>query len=104
MDELDHYERDTLAYVLRTHDEPEERREIDRAKALISYALGAGMILAAAYFLRSFGLERWFWIGLAALGGGIVSHGAVHGPLRRQFEILQEFIDYERIRARLDGR
>ena len=101
MNELDRYERDTLEYLLRTHDELDQVRNGDRAKALLSYALGAALILAAAYFLRPIGGMRYLWIGAAALGGIIVAYGAVHEPLRRQYEILHDFIDFERVRNRL---
>ena len=102
MNELDPYERETLEYLLRTREDLTEVRRGDRAKALVSYTLGAALILTASYFLKSFGLARWVWIGAAAFGGVLIAYGAVHAPLLRQYEILHEYIDFDRVRARLD--
>lgn len=101
---LDKYERDVLEYLLKTRTDPKEVRQSGKARMLISYALGAAMILAASHFLESFGPNRWIWLGLAAFGGVIVSYGAMHEPTRRQYEVLQEFIDFDRVRAKLDCR
>ena len=102
MKELDPYERETLEYLLRTKDGLKEVRHGDRAKALVSYAIGAALILSASYFLKSFGLARWVWVGAAAFGGVLIAYGAVHAPLLRQYEILHEYIDFDRVRARLN--
>jgi len=104
MSELDKYDRQVLEYLLKIRDDPTEVRQSGRARALISYAIGASMIMAASYFLRSFGADRWMWLGLAAFGGVAIVYGAIHEPLRKQYEVLQEYIDFDRVRARLDER
>ena len=101
MEQIDRYERDTLEYLLRTRNDLDQVRQGDRAKALLSYALGAALIFAAVYFLRPVGVMRYLWIAAAALGGIIVAYGAVHEPLRRQYEILHDYIDFERVKRRL---
>ena len=60
------YERDTLEFLLKAHDDPDAARQGTKARALVSYAIGAVLILAASYYLRSVGLARWLWVGLAA--------------------------------------
>ena len=61
-------------------------------------------MLAAAYFLKPVGIERWALLGLAAFGGVLITYGAIHEPLRKQYEVLHEFIDFDRVRAKLEGR
>ena len=101
---LDKYEREILEYLLKTRDDPTEVRQSGRVRALISYAIGAAMILAASQFIQSYGELRWVWLGLSALGGVLLVYGAIHEPLRRQYEVLHEFIDFERVREKLERR
>lgn len=101
---LEKYEREVLEYLVKTRDDPDEVRQSGRARSLVSYTVGAAAMLAAAYFLRSFGIERWAWVGLATFGGVLITYGAIHEPLRKQYEVLQDYIDFDRVRAKLDGR
>ena len=98
------YEREVLEYLLKTRDDPDEVRQSGRARSLVSYAVGAAAMLAAAYFLKPVGIERWALLGLAAFGGVLITYGAIHEPLRKQYEVLHEFIDFDRVRAKLEGR
>ena len=98
---LEKYEREVLEYLLKTRDDPTEVRQSGKARALVSYAIGAAMILAASQFIQTSDLSRWIWLGLTALGGIVIAYGAMYEPLRKQYEVLHEFIDFDRVREEL---
>ena len=99
---LEKYEREVLEYLLKTRDDPTEVRQSGKARALVSYAIGAAMILAASQFIQTSDLSRWIWLGLTVLGGILIAYGAMHEPLRKQYEVLHEFIDFDRVQEKLD--
>ena len=99
---LEKYEREILEYLLKTRDDPTEVRQSGRVRALVMYILGAAMILAASQLIQSSELSRWVWLGLTALGGILIAYGAMHEPLRKQYEVLHEFIDFDRVLEKLD--
>ena len=101
---LEKYEREVLEYLLKTRDDPTEVRQSGKARALVSYAIGAAMILAASQFIQTSDLSRWIWLGLTALGGIVIAYGAMYEPLRKQYEVLHEFIDFDRVREELKRR
>lgn len=102
MNNLTQYERDTLKYLLKTKDDPKDVRQSARARALISYAVGAIAILAASHFLESLGWQRWIWLASATFGGVLITYGAIHAPIRSQYEALHDFVDFDKVRAALD--
>ena len=102
MTEIDSYKREILEYLLKTRDHPEEVRQGGRVRALVSYVIGAGLILAASQFVPLVSSMRWVLLGLAALGGVLIAYGAMHEPLRKQYEVLHEFIDFDRVRNTLE--
>ena len=104
MPAIDKYEREVLEYLLKTRDDPTEVRQSGKARALVSYAIGAVAILAAAQFLQTTDISRWVWLGLAAIGGILIAYGAIHEPLRKQYEVLHDFVDFDRVREKLEGR
>ena len=99
---LEKYEREVLEYLLKTRDDPTEVRQSGKARALVSYAIGAAMILTASQLIQTSELSRWVWLGLTALGGILIAYGAIHEPLRKQYEVLHEFIDFDRVQEKLD--
>ena len=101
MAELEKYEREILEYLLKNRDYPAEVRQGGNVRALVMYVIGAAMILAASQFIQSSDLSRWIWLGISALGGVLIAYGAMLEPLRKQYEVLQEFVDFEEVRARL---
>ena len=101
---LEKYEREVLEYLLKTRDDPTEVRQSGKARALVSYAIGAAMILTASQFVQTSDLSRWIWLGLTALGGIVIAYGAMYEPLRKQYEVLHEFIDFDRVREELKRR
>ena len=102
MKRLTQYERDTLEYLLKTRDDPKEVQQSERARALISYAVGAVAILVASHFMASFGWQRWIWLAAATFGGVLITYGAIHAPIRSQYELLHDFVDFDKVRAALD--
>lgn len=102
MNKLTQYERDTLEYLLKTRDDPKDVRQSARARALISYAVGAIAILAASHFFESFGWQRWIWLAAAVFGGVLITYGAIHDPIKSQYEALHDFVDFEKVRVALD--
>lgn len=98
---LDKHEREILEYLVRNREEPAEVRQGAKVRALVMYVIGAAMILAASQFIQPNELSRWIWLGLATLGGVLITAGAMLEPLRKQYEVLQEFVDFDQVQARL---
>ena len=99
---LEKYEREVLEYLLKTRDDPTEVRQSGKVRALVSYTIGAAMILAASQFIQAADISRWIWLGIAALAGILIAYGAMVEPLRKQYEVLHEFVDFDRVVARLE--
>ncbi len=102
MSNLNPYERESLEYLLRTRTEPAEVHRSANLKTYASYAFGALCILAAIVNMQPFGPGRFIWIAASAFGGILIAYGAVHKPLTRQYEAFHEFIDFDRLQARLE--
>ena len=101
---LDKHEREILEYLLKNRDNPTEVRQGGKVRALVMYVLGAAMILAASQFIQLSDLSRWSWLGITAMGGVLIAFGAMLEPLRKQYEVLQEFVDFEAVQAKLGDR
>ena len=104
MAKLEQHEREILEYLLKNRDDPNEVRQGGKARALVMYAIGAAMILTASQFIQSSDLSRWIWLGLSALAGVLIAYGAMLEPLRKQYDVLQTFVDFDLVEAALARR